>query len=159
MSVNFDSSSENPVSKGLGAIRSEEKVTAGPTSGVETNAVYMPAVFPTPIDEEVNTVAMKHFEDIDQQEKHKTVSKLFIPEGDSRVKAQSSNPTSTKVDTFRILAKEGFYQKRIKAVSESTKQELELERQEKRLRKYRDQMEERFLDYLKNIQERRQGSA
>jgi len=161
MSFNLGVSSDNLPDKdsGVSKIGEGAPTEAQGSSGTEKSDAPATQPFPNPIDAEVNVVAMQEFDKINEGARLQVVSKMFIPEGKSPIEGVNYHRISTKVDTFRILSKEGFYQKWIKAVSESTKKELELERQENRLKKYRSGMKDRFLDYLKHVQEKGNGGS
>lgn len=158
MPVNFNDSSENIPDKGSNLFPIGEGKSAAKLSFYGADDPGQKK-FPNAIDAEVNAVAREEFDNINEGARLQVVSKMFVPEDKSPVKGVNFHRITTHVDTYRILSKEGFYQKWIKAVSDSTQKEADLERQENRLKKYQGKMKDRFLDYLKNIQEKRNGGS
>ena len=156
MDISIKASSDSfPNKNDVSFSRKLDSIEAVQTPSDEKVAASDAKVFPQEVDAQVYSVANEKLAEMSEQSGAEVLSKMFVPEGKEPIQGINYHKVTREVDTFRTLSKEGFYQKWIQAVNESTNKEIEVERMEKNLKEYRQLLKERFYDYLKEIQQNR----
>jgi hypothetical protein len=115
--------------------------------------------YPQPVDAQANEVALRKFDAIGESYRLSQVAVMAIPEGKAPPKGTRVHKVSKNTGNFfRVIAKEGLYKKWIESIAKQAQNEIQVERQENRNKKYRQVVKKRFLDYLQELKNKQRGA-